>query len=80
MVSRYAAHVDPVQWARPQPDSPPWPIVGLAEIAERLGVARGTVDKWRQRDVLPPPTWELAAGPVWLWQVIERWARTTGRL
>lgn len=45
-----------------------------------LDVARGTVDKWRQRDVLPAPTWQLAAGPVWWQAVIEQWARATGRL
>lgn len=55
--------------------------VGASEIAQRLGVTRGTVDQWRQRySSFPPPTWPLAGGPVWDWPVVERWhtARSRG--
>jgi len=55
-------------------------IVGLAEIAERLGVQRRTVDRWRERGVLPDPTWTVGGRPAWEWSTIEAWARATGRL
>ena len=60
-----------------RPDVEP---VGLAEIAERLGVQRRTVDRWRERGVLPDPTWTVGGRPAWDWPVIEAWARRTGRL
>ena len=53
--------------------------VGLAEIADRLGVARQTVDSWRTRGVLPAPTWEVGGRPAWDWETIRAWADTTGR-
>jgi predicted site-specific integrase-resolvase len=55
--------------------------VGLAEIADRLGVKRQTADNWQQRGVLPPPRWTVGGRPAWSWQRdIEPWARETGRL
>lgn len=56
--------------------------VGLKEIAERLGVKRGTVDAWGpgQRDTLPEPTWTIGGRPAWRWSVIEAWAREQGKL
>ena len=65
--------------ARPKATSLP-DLVGPIEIADRLGVERATVDKWRQRDVLPNPTLMVSGSPVWLWTVINEWARATGRL
>lgn len=62
---------------RPRDESEP---VGLVEIAERLGVERATVDKWRHRDLLPEPTWTVGGRPAWDWDAVERWARETGRL
>ncbi len=54
----------PEGWkARP---NEPVELVGLVEIAERLGVQRGTVDQWRHRNVLPDPDF-MAGGPVWWW-------------
>lgn len=61
--------------ARPEVDP-----VGLAEIAERLGVQRRTVDRWRERGVLPDPTWTVGGRPAWDWPIIEAWGRATGRL
>lgn len=58
----------------PSPSDEP---VGLAGIAERLGVQRGTVDQWRQRGVLPK---EDGDGPSWRWSTIHEWADSTGRL
>jgi len=53
--------------------------VGLAEIAERMNVSRYTVDKWRQRDLLPEPRWTVGGDPAWNWPDIHRWARDTDR-
>ena len=41
-------------------------VYGVAEIAEKLGVARQVVAKWKYRGKLPAPDEVLAAGPVWL--------------
>lgn len=54
--------------------------VGLAEISDRLGVQRDTVDRWRQRGVLPPARWTVGGRPAWAWVDIEQWAIDTGRL
>lgn len=54
--------------------------VGLAEIAERLGVQPNTAHAWNKRGLLPEPRWRLAIGPVWDWRDVEAWARETQRL
>lgn len=54
--------------------------VTLAEIADRLGVARQTAKQWRLRKVLPPPKWTPAGAPLWEWADVRRWAIKTGRL
>lgn len=54
--------------------------VGLVEIADRLGVPRRNVDRWRERGVLPDPDWTVGGRPAWDWSTIEDWARATGRL
>lgn len=54
-------------------------LVGLKEIAERLGVARKTAGMWRVRGLLPPPGWTIGGYPVWLWDTIVAWAVRTGR-
>jgi predicted DNA-binding transcriptional regulator AlpA len=54
--------------------------VGAVEIAERLDVNRSTVDQWRQRGLLPDPTWTVGGRPAWDWAVIAAWAKATGRL
>lgn len=55
-------------------------LVDLAEIAERLGVPKDTVNKWRFRNLLPEPDYNLAVGPVWEWETIRDWAERTNRL
>ena len=62
------------------PDQQVLELVGISEVAERLGVKRSTVDRWRQRDVMPAPGWVLSSSPVWVWGEVEAWARRTGRL
>lgn len=53
--------------------------VGAVEIAARLDVQRATVDRWRQRDILPAPEMTVGGRPAWWWSTILRWARATGR-
>jgi hypothetical protein len=48
-------------------------LVGLAEIPELLGVRANTVVSWRQRGVLPEPTWRLKSGPIWRAQDVQEW-------
>ena len=55
--------------------------VGAYEIAERLGVKRGTVDQWRARELgFPQPRWQVGNRPAWNWDDIEAWAKKVGRL
>lgn len=54
--------------------------VGVVEVAERLGVGRKAVDKWRQRGLgFPEPAWVVGGRPAWRWAEVERWAQDTGR-
>jgi hypothetical protein len=57
-------------------------LVGTAEIAERLGLARAeTVLNWRTRYAdFPAPIARVSRAHVWAWSDVERWARDTGRL
>lgn len=55
-------------------------VVGIPEIATRLGVSRSTVDQWKWRGVLPEPRWTVGGRPAWDWPDIESWAKETGRL
>lgn len=47
--------------------------VGIAEIAERLGVPRQTVAQWHLRKKLPAPDARLAMGPVWREETVTAW-------
>jgi predicted DNA-binding transcriptional regulator AlpA len=64
-------------------------LVGIPEIASRLGVSRRTVATWRYRHQNPPspprapfpPEFMVVSGrPVWDWAEVEQWAKTTGRI
>lgn len=55
-------------------------LVGTTEVADRLGVQRQTVGQWRLRHVMVEPTWTISGVPIWRWEVVEHWARETGRL
>lgn len=50
-------------------------LVGIAEVAERLGWPRRRVTEWHRQGKLPPPLAVLQAGPVWRRQDIEAFAR-----
>jgi hypothetical protein len=60
------------------------PLVGVAEIANQLGISRQRVSELssQHRD-FPGPVAKLAAGPVWLERAVRRfvenWARKPGR-
>lgn len=56
-------------------------LVSMSEIAERAGVAKITVRKWRERNLgFPEPLKTLTIGPVWEWTKVEKWLRATGRM
>jgi hypothetical protein len=56
-------------------------IVGMVEIAERLGVQRTTVERWRQRyDNFPRPSIVVSGTPIWTWPAVEAWAKFSGRI
>lgn len=56
--------------------------VGMAEIADRLGVRRATVAQWRTRhaDTFPAHRWTIGGRPAWAWRDVAAWAISTGRL
>ena len=53
----------------------PLAVVGLVELADMLGMQRGTVRQWYSRGKLPEPDALLAATPVWRLSTIERWMK-----
>jgi len=61
-------------------------LVGAAEIADRLGVARGVVGDWRRRydagspTPFPDPVAALTMGNVWYWPHVRDWALATNRI
>ena len=55
--------------------------VGTKEIAERFGVTREAVNKWRVRGIgFPESRWTVGGDPAWEWTEVESWGRQTGRL
>ncbi|WP_377324986.1 helix-turn-helix transcriptional regulator [Pimelobacter simplex] len=55
-------------------------LMGVAEVAELLGVSRQRVTQLAKAAGFPRPYDTLAMGPVWLKVDVEKWARETGRL
>lgn len=53
--------------------------VGIAEIADRLGVKRQTAVMWNYRKLLPAARWTVSGQPAWDWPDIQKWAEATGR-
>lgn len=55
-------------------------LVGVAEIAEMLGVTRQRVNAIvATHDDFPKPAAVLAAGRIWNREAVEKWARDHGR-
>jgi predicted DNA-binding transcriptional regulator AlpA len=48
-------------------------LVGLAEVADLLGVSKRTASRYANRPDFPDPIGRLRAGPVWRKSDIERW-------
>lgn len=55
-------------------------LMGVAEVAELLGVSRQRVHQLVAQTGFPEPVAHLAAGLIWERDEVERWARETGRL
>ena len=52
----------------------PSDLVSVAEISARSGRPVNTIQSWRRRHSdFPAPAAALAAGPVWMWPIVERW-------
>lgn len=50
----------------------PGDLAGTKEAMAILGVDKTTVSRWKRQGYLPEPFQVLAAGPVWLVPVLER--------
>jgi predicted DNA-binding transcriptional regulator AlpA len=50
-------------------------LAGLAEVAEMVGVSRRTAARYVKRSDFPKPVARLRAGPIWLTDDVEAWAR-----
>jgi len=55
-------------------------IVGIKEIAERLGRKPQTAALWRHRGLLPVEEGTVSGAPAWHWGTIAHWAASTGRV
>jgi predicted DNA-binding transcriptional regulator AlpA len=53
------------------------PLVGLAEVAEMLGVTKRTATSYSSRADFPEPLQRLAATPVWQRKDVMAWAKST---
>lgn len=64
-----------------QPTYPP--VLGVAELADRLGVSRQRASQIARTDNFPKPYAELASGPVWfdpnVRRFVNQWDRKPGR-
>ena len=52
-------------------------LVGLAEVADMLGVTKRTATSYSSRDDFPKPLQRLAATPVWRRDEVAAWAMST---
>jgi predicted nucleic acid-binding protein len=55
-------------------------LVSVAELAARSGRSVNTIQSWRRRHAdFPPPSAELAAGPIWHWGDVSAWIARRSR-
>lgn len=52
-------------------------LLGLAEVAEVLGVSKRTATRYAARTDFPEPLAQLAMGPIWLADDVESWIGRT---
>jgi predicted DNA-binding transcriptional regulator AlpA len=62
---------------RPNDETSERSLVGLAEVAQILGVTKRTATSYAQRPDFPEPLKRLAATPVWLSEDVAAWAEQT---
>lgn len=62
---------------RPNKEARERSLVGLAEVAQILGVTKRTATTYSQRPDFPEPLERLAATPVWLSTDVAAWAEQT---
>lgn len=55
-------------------------LMGIAEIAQMLGLTRQRADQLSRDGAFPRPVADLKAGRIWSTEAIEEWARRTGRI
>lgn len=46
-------------------------IVGMYEIAQRIGISYNRVHTWAARDALGEPSWRLECGQIWKWDTVK---------
>ncbi len=51
-------------------------VLGLAEIADLLGVSKRTASRYTLRDDFPRPAAELAMGPIWHRTDVDEWMQS----
>lgn len=63
-----------------EPGYEPFDLVGMADIAVRLGVKTATVSQWRNRNTgFPMPMMFVSKSPIWNYPDVQKWAEETGR-
>ncbi len=75
-------------WEANRPDDTGAEVVGVLEIAQRLGVSRAVVSRWVDRhwpmtghdEVTPHVLGTVSGQLAFRWSDVERWARWSGRL
>lgn len=54
-------------------------LVGVSDIAERLGVTPAAVSNWHKRhDTFPQPAMIIGKRPAWIWADVVRWNEDRG--
>ena len=52
-------------------------LVGVSEVADMLGVKKGTVWNYTSRGTLPTPDYRIDGTPIWKVATIEAWQEVT---